>query len=107
MRVLFDECMDRWLVRELPGHQVRTARQMGWLSFQNGALLALAAREFDVFVTIDSKMAYQQNLETLPLPVIVLRSRSKRSADVWKLVPALRKVLESIPAQPVTIISPP
>jgi predicted nuclease of predicted toxin-antitoxin system len=106
VRILFDECMDRGLARELPGHEVKTARQMGWLSIKNGALLALAASEFDVFITIDSKMSSQQNVMTLPLPVIVLRARSRRPTDVWALAPALRKALESVPSQPVTVIGP-
>lgn len=41
------------LSRDIPGHDVKTARQMGWLSIKNGELLTLAAKEFDVFVTVD------------------------------------------------------
>ena len=51
MRVLLDECLPRRLKRELVGHEVRTAPEMGWASKRNGELLALAAGEFDVFLT--------------------------------------------------------
>ena len=49
MRVFLDECIDWRLARDLAGHDVRTARQMGWTSIENGELLALAAQHFDVF----------------------------------------------------------
>jgi hypothetical protein len=53
VRVLLDECLPRRLKRELVGHDVRTAPEMGWASKTNGELLALAAVEFDVFLTSD------------------------------------------------------
>ena len=62
MRVFLDECVDRRLSREIVSHEVRTAAQMGWTSIKNGELLALAAQEFDVFVTVDRNLSFQQNL---------------------------------------------
>jgi hypothetical protein len=50
---------------------------MGWSGVKNGKLLALAADEFDAFVTVDKNMPYQQNLTTLPVAVIVLDAASK------------------------------
>ena len=50
MRVLLDECLPRRLKRELVGHDVKTAPEMGWAAMRNGELLALAAAQFDVFV---------------------------------------------------------
>jgi hypothetical protein len=53
LRTFLDECVDRRLAREIIGHDVRTARDMGWTTIVNGRLLALAAKQFDVFVTVD------------------------------------------------------
>ena len=59
MKVLIDECVDWRLARDIPGHSVKTARQMGWTTIKNGELLALAAAEFDVFVTVDRNLSFQ------------------------------------------------
>jgi hypothetical protein len=74
MKVLLDECVDWRLSRELHGHDVKTARQMGWATLRNGELLALAAKDFDVFVTVDRKLPSQQNLSALAIAVVVLRA---------------------------------
>ena len=80
MKILLDECVPKPLKSELPGHTVRTVRDMGWDSIKNGQLLALAAEHlFDALVTVDRNMQYQQNSLLLPCTVIVLRSRPKPS----------------------------
>lgn len=94
MKVLVDECIDWRLSRDIRGHEVRTARQMGWLTVKNGELLALAAKEFDVFVTVDRNLAFQQPIAVFDIAVVVLRGRSNRLSDLRSLVPEL---LESIP----------
>ena len=94
MKVFIDECVDWRLARDIVGHEVRTARQMGWSSVKNGELLALATKDFDVFVTVDRNLSFQQNLPAFEIAVIVLRARSNRLADLQQLVPEL---LGSIP----------
>jgi hypothetical protein len=59
VRVLLDECVDRRLARELAGHEVTTAPLKGWAGIQNGELLKLAEKEFDVFVTVDRNLSFQ------------------------------------------------
>lgn len=61
MRVLLDECLPRRLKRELVGHDVRTAPEMGWASKTNGELLTLAAADFDVFLTSDRNLQAQRS----------------------------------------------
>jgi Domain of unknown function (DUF5615) len=95
MRVLLDECVDWRLSREIVGHEVKTARQMGWTTIKNGELLALAAQNFDVFITVDRNLAFQQNLTDVAIAVIVLEARTNRLADLKALVP---KLLRSIPS---------
>lgn len=76
MRVLLDECVDRRLARELHGHEVQTVTGIGWAGVQNGALLGQATGRFDVFVTVDRNLAFQQPIDKLALAVIILRARS-------------------------------
>ena len=93
--MLRDECVDWRLMRDIVGHDIKTARQMGWATLKNGELLALAAQHFDAFVTGDWNLPFQQNLATLPIAIIVLRAKSNRLADLRPLVPALLAVLPS------------
>lgn len=60
MRVLLDECIDWRLSRDIVGHDVKTAHEMSWASIKNGELLALAADHFDVFITVDRNLSFQQ-----------------------------------------------
>ena len=63
MRILLDECVPRPLRRELAGHDVRTIREMGWAGKKNGELLSLmAGAGFEVLLTVDQNLRYQQNL---------------------------------------------
>jgi predicted nuclease of predicted toxin-antitoxin system len=104
MKVFLDECVDRRLWRDLTDHQVMTARQMGWTSIKNGELLALASREFDVFVTADRNLSFQQNLGMLPIAVIVLSAPTNRLADVRPLVPRLLAAIASAAPGNATIV---
>jgi Domain of unknown function (DUF5615) len=104
MRVFLDECVDWRLSRELVGHQVRTARDMGWTSIRNGELLALACNEFDIFVTVDRNLSFQQNLEIVTIAVIVLHARTNRLADLTPLVPKLLTAIDTARPGPVTVV---
>jgi hypothetical protein len=76
---------------------------MGWTSIRNGELLALAAQEFDAFVTVDRNLAFQQNPNALPVPIIVLRARSNRLSDLQHLVPNLLAALPNLRAGVTTV----
>jgi hypothetical protein len=95
VRVFVDECVDWRLALSIVGHEVKTARQMGWTTIENGELLALAAKEFDVFVPVDRNLSFQQHLPAFTIAVIVLCAVSNRLVDLQPLVPEL---LTSIPA---------
>ena len=94
MRVLLDESLPRPLGRLLVGHAVRTVGQAGWASFKNGDLLRLASTEFDVLITADQNIEFQQNLETLPLAVVVLVADSNRLEALEPLVPQILLALQ-------------
>jgi predicted nuclease of predicted toxin-antitoxin system len=98
VRVLLDECVDWRLARDLSGHDVKTAQQMGWTGITNGELLALASQHFDVVVTVDRNLSFQQNLGVLTIAVVVIQARSNRLADLEALVPNLVAAIAS--AQP-------
>jgi len=55
---------------------------MGWASVENGELLALASQKFDVFITVDRNLSFQQNLSGLPIAVVVLRAPTNRLSDL-------------------------
>jgi hypothetical protein len=79
------------LKRELVGHDVKTAPEMGWASKRNGELLALAVGHFDVFLTADRNLSYQQDVSVFDIAVMVLAARSNRLDDLRPLVaPASR-----------------
>jgi PIN like domain len=94
MRILLDECIDRRLARDLVGYEVWTVSQMCWTGTLDGDLLPLVAAEFDIFITVDRNLPYQQNLSVLDLAVLVLVTRSNRLADLQILIPL---ILAAIP----------
>jgi len=65
VNILIDECIDRRLAKQLSGHIVKTVPQMGWAGIKDSELLGLAEIEFDVFITVDRNLPFQQNLVTL------------------------------------------
>jgi hypothetical protein len=87
------------LKRELVGHEARTAPDMGWASKRNGELLALAIPDFDVFLSADRNLSYQQDVSAFDIAVIVLAARSNRLDDLRRLVPRLLEILPTV--QPV------
>ena len=87
MRLLLDESVPAKLRRHLPGHEVRTAVEMGWSGIKNGKLLALAGAQFDAFITVDRNMLFQQNLSVLPVSLIVLEAFSNELVALLPLLP--------------------
>jgi len=76
MGVLLDECVPRALRNDLPGHEVKTVAELGWAGVKNGELLRRAAAEFDLLITVDRNLEYQQSFEGLSLAVIVVHASS-------------------------------
>jgi predicted nuclease of predicted toxin-antitoxin system len=96
MRILLDESLPIELRDELSQHEVRSVQEMGWFSLKNGELLRRAADQFDVFVTADQNLQYQQNLQNLPVAVAVLVAKSNRVQSLKPLVPQLLLALASL-----------
>jgi len=89
MRVLLDECVPRALRRELAGHEVKTVGEAGWAGVKNGTLIGLAARAFDVMLTVDRNMEYQQDFSGVLLSVVVIHAQSNDIAVLRPLVPEI------------------
>jgi len=80
--------------RSFRGHEVKTVAEAGWTGVKNGGLLQLAANEFDVLLTVDRNLEYQQNFSGLALAVVVIDAPSN---DIEVLRPLMPAVLEAIP----------
>src|SRR5436309_2579577 len=93
MRVLLDECVPRALRQQLPGHDVKTVVEMAWAGVKNGELLRLAAKSFDVLLTVDRNFEYQQRVANAPIAVIVMHAPSN---DIVALEPLMPRVLAAI-----------
>lgn len=96
MKVLLDECVDRRFAEYITGHEVKTVPQMGWAGIKNGELLTLAARQFDVLLTVDRNLFFQQRLPKYDIAVLVLRAHSNRLAVLRTLIPNVLEVLPTV-----------
>ena len=98
MRVLLDECVPRRLKSELPDHEVRTAQEEGWAGMKNGALLQVASGQFDVFLTVDRNISFQQNLRGLKIGVLAMLAPSNWLIDLRPLMTQVRQALPKVRA---------
>ena len=97
MRILLDEQLPRRLTRALPGHDVQTVQRQGWSGIKNGELLRRASESgFDVFLTSDWNLQFQQNLSRFSIGVIVFIARSNKIEDLLPLVPRVLEAISSI-----------
>ena len=103
MKLLLDECIDRRLAKELVGHEVKTAPQMGWAGIKNGELLTRASVEFDVFITVDRNLQFQQNLSQFSMAIIVLKASTNRLVDLKPLAPKILSILDKVNRGQATI----
>lgn len=95
MRILLDESVPRRLKELLEGHEVRTVQEQGWRAKENGELLDLASREFEVFVTPDRSLPNQQNLAQFEIAVVVLAAGRNRMRTYEALAGQIRQAVET------------
>jgi hypothetical protein len=105
MRILVDECIDERFRNSLTGHDCQTARYAGFAGLKNGDLLKAAeAAKFNVFLTADQGIEYQQNLTGRKIAIIIFHTKSNRLKNLLQLVPECLAHLKSIqPGQIVNI----
>lgn len=106
MKLLLDENLPKKLKYRLSGHTTSTVFEMGWAGKSNGGLLHLMIENsFDVLLTFDKNLQYQQNFEKYSIPVIVLDAPDNTYNTLLELVPEVRKLLNKDLKPGPTIVS--
>lgn len=100
MKILLDECVPAPLVKSLPGHECETVMFRKWNGVRNGALLRLAQSEFDVFLTADQNLQYEQNLTGFDLAGVQVSTN-----DLVRLMAAANAILEAIVSAEVGVVT--
>lgn len=96
MRILLDHCVPVDLAPHIRGHDIACVRDRGWQNLDDGDLLDTMAADFDVLVTVDTSIPYQQLLAGRSVCVIVMYAPSSRVDRLARLMPDLQRVLKSI-----------
>lgn len=96
MRLLLDESLPVRLRAELAGHELVTVPEMGWAGKTNGELLSLARGRFDISVTADQGIEYQQTLTNGDVAVVVLAGHTNRYGDLVALIPATLDAIQNV-----------
>jgi predicted nuclease of predicted toxin-antitoxin system len=103
MKILLDENLPHDLRHLLVGHGVYTVAYMKWSSLENGELMKAAATDgFDVMLTVDSGVQYQQYLPLLPLAVLIISARTNKLDDIRGLVPDILTELNRLKPRTIT-----
>ena len=102
MRILLDESLPRRLIGELSGHTTSMVTENGWSGLENGELMRTAVGKFDVFLTTDQNLEYQQNISGLPLSVVVLIAHNNTFETLRALVQDVLDCLETL--EPRTLV---
>jgi hypothetical protein len=98
--------MPRKLRRDLTEFVVRTAQEEGWSAYKNGDLLRRAVETFDVLVTTDQRMRYQQNMPGFAIGVVVIEVRDTRLINLRPLLPQLREAIANVASGQVVLVRP-
>ena len=104
MKVLLDECVTRKLKRDFQGHKVHTVDDAGFKGLKNGDLLHAASAQYDVLITVDQNLQYQQNLKALNLAVLVLAAKRNTYEVLHPLMDQALAALKEIKPGEVVII---
>jgi predicted nuclease of predicted toxin-antitoxin system len=109
MKILIDECLPDELKNSVAamGHECETVRRAGYGSKKNGELLMLAEGRWDVLLTSDRNIKYQQNMTGRSVSILILRAKSNRVKDLLPLMPACAEALISIQPGRVLEVGPP
>jgi predicted nuclease of predicted toxin-antitoxin system len=105
MKVLLDENLPKGLKHDFPGHDVLTVRDKNWNSKKNGELIRLMLEDgFDILITFDQNITYQQNLNKYPISLIVLKAQINTYEVLKKFVPEIRLILSGKPEKRTIIL---
>jgi hypothetical protein len=104
-RVLFDEDVPRQLRRDLPGYEIRTVQEQGWSSVKNGELLRKASATFDVFVTADKRLQFQQTIAQFSIGVVVLATGDTRLPQLRAVLKHIDDAIQKVPVGAVIVVT--
>ena len=96
MRILLDENLPVDLAAELVSHEVATVTGLGWQGIRNSELLRRVHRRFDVLLTMDRNLEFQQNIADFEVGILVILAPSNRMADLRPLVPGILSSLKTV-----------
>ena len=96
MKLLLDECTPKRLRVDFPGYEVLTVEQAGLKGLKNGTLIRHASSQFDVLITVDQNLPFQQNLSAFSIAILILVGRTNRYADLKGLAPKALEALVTI-----------
>ena len=105
MKVLLDECVAHYLKPDFATHEVLTVAEAGFKGLKNGRLLQAASGQYDVLVTVDQNLQYQQNLKTLAVAVVVLKAKRSTYPMLKPLMPQVLEILENIKPGEIVVVS--
>ncbi len=94
MKIIIDECVPHIVKKRLPHRQIKTVQEMNWAGVKNGELLKLVEADFEIFITSDKNLRYQQNLQNRRFSIILLPSNQVPAIE--KLLPQIDEALENI-----------
>lgn len=94
MNIIIDECVPHIVKKRLTQRQIKTVQEMGWAGVKNGELLKLIEAGFDIFITSDKNLRYQQNLRNRKLAILLLPSN--QIPIIENLLPQIDESIETI-----------
>lgn len=104
MKLLLDECVTRHLKREFANHEVHTVEEAGLKGLENGNLLRAASGAYDVLITVDRNLPYQQNLTGLEIAVLILSAKRNSYVRLRPLMPRALSALTTIKPREVIVV---
>jgi predicted nuclease of predicted toxin-antitoxin system len=107
MKILLDESLPRKLKKDFSEElEVWNVQDMSWLGKKNGDLLRLMTENnFDLFITVDKNLPFQQNLKVIPLTIAVLRAKDNRRETLQVLIPKVFHLIQEGKIKQVLVIS--
>ena len=98
MRIIVDECLPNKLCKALIGHDAILVQKAGFSGYKDKALLDSIEGSYDVFITIDNNLSFQQNLNDYQISIVVLHALTNAYEDIESLIPDILLALGSIKA---------
>ena len=96
MKILLDECVTKWLKKHLNNLDVFTVRELELSGIKNGKLMTFCSdNNFDILLTIDKNLMFQQNLEKYPVTIVVLNCLSSKIEELVLFIPSFEKQINS------------